>query len=69
MSRQRYEVLWPQHRFVTADTLIGWARDDVANGLCTDQQGFDAAQDGFDVADAIAILNDTGSVTLAKVAR
>ena len=61
-----YEVLWPQRQFVTAERLILWARDDVANGLCTDAQGFEAEQDDFSVDQAIAILNDTGTVTMGK---
>ena len=53
-----YLVLWPDHRRVTAETLIMWASDDVAN----EEHGGPAP---ITVEDAIAILNETGSVTLA----
>lgn len=56
MPRERIEILWPEHTFVTAETLISWAADDVA----------DDAHDGptpQTLQEAIAILDETGSVT------
>lgn len=55
-----YPVLWPEKRMVSAETLIEWAADDVANGECE-------GPPPENVEDAIAILNETGSVTLGSV--
>lgn len=60
---RQYEMLWPRKRKVTADELISWAKDDIANNL---SKIFDDPRNVQTVEDAIAVLNDSGTVTLAK---
>jgi hypothetical protein len=32
MRKQMFEILWPDHRLVSVDTINGWFADAVANG-------------------------------------
>jgi hypothetical protein len=57
-----YRIIWPECRAVSADQLLTWAADDVANGL---HEGPAPAT----LADALAVLAETGSVTLARFER
>ncbi len=59
----RYLILWPERRHVSAQQLITWARDDIDNGL---SDLFAFGWEVNDVADAILVLKDTGSVTLGE---
>lgn len=61
----RYLIIWPQRRMVTAEQLITWARDDIANG---DSDLVETQEQVVTVADAIAVLNDSGSVTFGRAA-
>lgn len=54
----RHLVLWPERRFVSTEQLITWAADDVENG---EHPG--PVPDSL--PEALLILQDTGSVTLA----
>ena len=62
-SVRQYRVIWPTKQTVTADRLIGWAKDDIANGA---SDLFDDPRNVQTVEDAIAVLHDSGSVTLAR---
>jgi hypothetical protein len=53
-------VIWPEHRLLSADDVLMYARDAFANG--------EADREPEDVADAIAILNDLGHFTFHKSA-
>ena len=54
-----YKIVYPDTRFVTADRLLLWASDDVDNGL---HEGPKPTT----VEEALLILEDTGSITIAK---
>ncbi len=56
-------MIWPQKRKVTADQLIVWAQDDIANGASF---LFQAPDEVRTLEDAIMVLNDSGTVTLVK---
>jgi hypothetical protein len=59
----RILIVYPEERWVTPEQLIAWARDDIANGesyLCADQREVQTLED------AIAVLNDSGSVTVSN---
>ena len=62
-STRQYRVLWPQACTVTAGQLIEWARDDIDNGA---SDIFDDSRNVQTVEDAITVLNDSGTVTLAR---
>lgn len=64
MIRQ-HQVLWPRKCKVTTDQLISWAQDDIANGA---SKLFDDPRNVRTAEDAIAVLNDSGTVTLGKSA-
>ena len=53
-------ILYPERRTVSPETIIGWARDAVADG--------EASADDFDgsLESAKAILEDAGLVTFAR---
>ena len=55
-----YHIIWPQDRYVSAEQLIVWANDDIENG----DSDFD--EQVSTVQDAIAVLNDSGSVTFGR---
>lgn len=57
---QDFRIIWPQNCYVTAEQLITWANDDVANG----DTAFTA--EVYTVQEAIAVLQDSGTVTFAK---
>lgn len=52
-------IIFPENRMVSPETLIGWAKDAVANG--------DTEPDGFDgsLESAMYLLEDIGQVTFA----
>lgn len=57
-----YLILSPDHRRVTGQRLIHWAKDDIANG----QSDVVATPDEIiDVATALLVLADSGTVTVA----
>lgn len=56
-------ILWPQERYVSDKQLIAWAQDDIANGA---SGVFAHSSEVVTLEDAIAVLNDSGTVTLAK---
>jgi hypothetical protein len=51
-------VIYPERRTVSEETVIGWARDAVANG---EAESFDGTLD-----DAMELLEDIGEVTFAR---
>ncbi len=58
-----YHILYPEYRTVTAEQLIGMARDDYANN-----EGFDGEMEYPNtVEQALAILKETGTVTLGRI--
>lgn len=59
---KRYHIVFPEENYVTAEQLIQWAKDDVANRKTT----LAATQSEVRcVEDAIAILHDSGTVTVS----
>jgi hypothetical protein len=73
-----FQLLYPEKRIVSADTLIGWAQDyEVSNRQCTcgaDQADLDclptcaweAPMPDFDAFQAAEILSDAGEITLGN---
>jgi hypothetical protein len=59
----RFFIVYPERRAVTGEQLIAWAKDDIANGL---SDYCDQPQDVTGVDDAIAVLADSGSVTVLR---
>lgn len=62
-TARSYRILYPEDQIVSEEQLIQWARDDIANGassLVEDQTEVRT------VEDAIAVLEDSGTVTLAE---
>jgi len=53
-------ILYPEARVVSDETIIGWAKDAIANGE-TDADGFDGSLES-----AIYLLDDIGAVTFAN---
>ena len=58
----KYLIVYPEERWVTAEELISQARDDIANG---DSSVAERPEDVTTVEDAIAVLNDSGSMTVS----
>lgn len=58
-----YLILYPDQRRVTGQRLIDWAKDDVANGQSS---AFTRPEEVCNVTDALAVLADSGTVTVAK---
>ena len=57
-----FKIIWPERRLVACEQLIQWASDDVDNGL-------HCGPKPTTVEGAIAILQDTGSVTFSDSQR
>ena len=55
----RFEILYPEHRFVTATQIIGWYTDAVANGE-TSECGLN------DPEEMARELDSIGHITLGK---
>lgn len=60
-----FVILYPDRRRVSAERLIAWARDDVANDLCALPE-YSRPECVQSVQDAINVLSDTGTVTIGN---
>jgi hypothetical protein len=59
---ETYQLLYPEKRIVTANRILVWHQDAVANREVEGGLDFD------DVAGAIAQLEDAGLITVARAA-
>jgi hypothetical protein len=62
LNKTMYEIVYPERRWVTADRLIIWACDAVANGDTSIEATREEIQ--ADVGLAIEILHDSGYATV-----
>ncbi len=59
MSEQKFRIVWPECRFVSANQIKVWYHDGVANGdIGRDYLGLE------DVSKMAAALHDAGTITL-----
>lgn len=64
MGNELFDILYPESRRVSGAQLIAWAKDDLANG---DSYLFELDEE-LTVDMAIAVLDDSGSVTVKAAA-
>ena len=57
-------ILYPENRWVTAETIIGWAQDSYIN--IGDYGPDDPCQEPKTLEEAVLWLQDTGEITFAK---
>lgn len=58
-----YTIVYPERRVVSAERLIMWAQDDIANGK---SDVFASPDEVETVEQAIRVLNDSGTVTVTR---
>jgi hypothetical protein len=58
-----FEILYPDHRFVTGATILAWARDHLMDA------GGATQPPTLSVAEAIELLSDAGLVTFSRRAK
>jgi hypothetical protein len=63
LTRQRIFVVYPEECWVSPEQIIMWARDDIRNGKSALAE---RPQDVLTLEDALAVLDDSGTVTVDR---